>query len=239
MRLTLTLGLKSTLRRRLRLHPEKNADGHHVQREKSHKHESNKKNGDEEKDKQAAAKSEEDKAKAQEEHDHPTAFAQGGDAPPPATAANRAVPFPEPGTPSTAASPPANANGTTPLLPGPNAAKPPSRRSSTSSHSSHPSSPHPMGGIEIAPAAAALRDNGEEDAEEEFEEHAFDHPSTYADQPWIWLPHDALGFSDLLAEDLRSAGVDASDLGATMDGHGTVEVNRNPPDEEWAGGHDR
>jgi hypothetical protein len=91
----------------------------------------------------------------------------------------------------------------------------------------------------IAPAAPGLRAAEEEDEEEEFEEHAFDHPSTYADQAWIWLPHDLLGFSELMAEDLRAVGVEASDLGATLDMNGTVEVSRNPPDEDWAGGHDR
>jgi hypothetical protein len=59
------------------------------------------------------------------------------------------------------------------------------------------------------------------------------------DQPWIWIPQDALGFSAVLVEDLTAAGVDASDLGSMMDARGTVEVTRNPPDEEWSGGHDR
>ena len=74
--------------------------------------------------------------------------------------------------------------------------------------------------------------------EDEEDEHAFDHPSTYQEQPWIWIPKDVLGLSDILAKELRDAGVDASDVGAFMDEKGVVEVRRNPPDEEWAGGHD-
>lgn len=34
------------------------------------------------------------------------------------------------------------------------------------------------------------------------------------------------------------AGIKASDLGAFIDRKGNVEVTRNPPDEEWTGGHD-
>jgi calcium permeable stress-gated cation channel len=71
------------------------------------------------------------------------------------------------------------------------------------------------------------------------------------------VPQDTLGFSEIIVEDLKAAKVDASNLGALMDDHGTVEVcpystlpvnhpdsvslqvTRNPPDEEWTGGHDR
>lgn len=91
-----------------------------------------------------------------------------------------------------------------------------------------------------APAVTASDDeDDEEDEEDDHDEHAFDHPSTYVDQPWIWLPRDQLGLSELLAADLKAAGVDASDVGASMDGKGIVEVTRNPPDEEWLGGHDK
>ena len=77
-----------------------------------------------------------------------------------------------------------------------------------------------------------------DDLDRDFDIHGFDHPSTYAEQPWIWIPKDVLGLSDILAKELRDAGVDASDVGAFMDEKGVVEVRRNPPDEEWAGGHD-
>lgn len=90
-----------------------------------------------------------------------------------------------------------------------------------------------------APAGTDLSDDDEEDEEDDHDEHAFDHPSTYVDQPWIWLPRDQLGLSELLTNDLKAAGVDASDVGASMDEKGIVEVTRNPPDEEWYGGHDR
>ncbi|KAF7376421.1 hypothetical protein MSAN_00057600 [Mycena sanguinolenta] len=76
------------------------------------------------------------------------------------------------------------------------------------------------------------------DEEEEQDDHAFDHPSTYVEQPWIWIPKDRLGLSKLLVDDLHASGVDASDLGAVMDKKGIVEVTRNPPDEEWYGGND-
>jgi calcium permeable stress-gated cation channel len=90
-----------------------------------------------------------------------------------------------------------------------------------------------------APAAVDLSDEEEGEDEEERDEHAFDHPSTYVEQPWIWIPKDTLGLSELLVEELRSAGVESSNSGATMDEKGIVEVSRNPPDEEWLGGHDK
>lgn len=79
-------------------------------------------------------------------------------------------------------------------------------------------------------------DEGEDEAEQD--EHAFDHPSTYVEQSWIWIPKDTLGLSEVLVQELKDAGVDSSNLGATMDEHGIVEVSRNPPEEEWLGGHD-
>jgi len=82
------------------------------------------------------------------------------------------------------------------------------------------------------------------DDDEELGEHAFDHPSTYADARWIWLPHDELGFSKVLMDELKGtgetgSGIDASDIGATMDEKGVVECQRNPPDEDWTGGYDQ
>ncbi|KAF8210651.1 phosphate metabolism protein-domain-containing protein [Mycena galopus ATCC 62051] len=88
----------------------------------------------------------------------------------------------------------------------------------------------------VDPAAAGVDLSDEDvssDEEEEQDDHAFDHPSTYVEQPWIWMPKDRLGLSKLLVDDLRAGGVDASDLGAVMDKKGIVEVTRNPPDEEW------
>ncbi|KAJ7079066.1 DUF221 family protein [Mycena belliarum] len=90
-----------------------------------------------------------------------------------------------------------------------------------------------------APAGVDLSDDdGSSDEEEADDEHAFDHPSTYVEQPWIWMPKDRLGLSQLLVDELHAAGVDASDVGAVMNEKGVVEVTRNPPDEEWSGGHD-
>lgn len=90
-----------------------------------------------------------------------------------------------------------------------------------------------------APALSRSSDSDSDDSDEEAaDEHAFDHPSTYETQKWVWIPKDPLGLSELLAKELRDAGVDASDVGAFMDEKGVVEVKRNPPDEEWTGGHD-
>ena len=76
------------------------------------------------------------------------------------------------------------------------------------------------------------------DEDEDFDDHGFAHPSTYAEQPWIWVPRDELGLSAYFVRMFREAGVDASDEGAVMDARGDVEVNRSPPDEDWSGGHD-
>lgn len=89
---------------------------------------------------------------------------------------------------------------------------------------------------EFAPAAPKKGEEDEED--EDFDVHGFDHPSTYAEQPWIWVPRDELGLSHYFVSDFRASGVEASDDGATMDVKGDVEVNRSPPDEAWTGGHD-
>jgi hypothetical protein len=91
-----------------------------------------------------------------------------------------------------------------------------------------------------APALEDLSDIGDNNSEnsdiEEENEHAFDHPSTYVSQRWIWIPRDPFGLSKELINDLHDAGIDASDEGADMDDKGIVEVTRNPPDEEWSGG---
>lgn len=100
----------------------------------------------------------------------------------------------------------------------------------------------------IAPAAPGLKEtttkdrdgDGDADSDDDldFDENGFKHPSMYTNQPWIWLPKDEVGVSDRLVAEFRSAGVEASDVGAFMDMKGNVEVQRNPPDEDWAGGHD-
>ncbi|PFH52049.1 hypothetical protein AMATHDRAFT_57827 [Amanita thiersii Skay4041] len=92
----------------------------------------------------------------------------------------------------------------------------------------------------IDPAAPALRSMADLASNKEIEndKHAFDHPSTYVEQAWIWIPKDYLGLSEVLIRELEEAGVEASDIGAVMDEKGIVEVTRNPPDEDWKGGHD-
>ena len=76
----------------------------------------------------------------------------------------------------------------------------------------------------------------DDDSDSDFDEAGFDHPSTYLDQPWIWIPKDELGLSQQLVGELRRGGVDASDEGAYIESSGNVEVTRNPPDEAWIGG---
>ena len=92
----------------------------------------------------------------------------------------------------------------------------------------------------FAPPAEALvdTDSDDEDGDGIDDAHEFDHPSTYANQRWIWLPQDSLHLSKLLLKDLKESGVEASDVGAVMDENGVVEVSRNPPDENWQGGYD-
>lgn len=114
-----------------------------------------------------------------------------------------------------------------------------STKSKRSRRSSKASSKRPR----ISFDAPAPRVNHDEDSDSDVEvededSHAFDHPSTYQEQVWIWIPKDGLGLSELLAANLREVGVFASDVGAFMDEDGIVEVRRNPPDEEWTGGHD-
>jgi hypothetical protein len=80
-------------------------------------------------------------------------------------------------------------------------------------------------------------DDDDSDYDDDLEENAFNHPSTYQDQPWIWIPQWEVHpeISAQLVEDIKAGGVDASDIGAIIDDHGTVWVKRSPPDEDWDG----
>ncbi|CAG8583766.1 1042_t:CDS:2 [Acaulospora colombiana] len=96
-----------------------------------------------------------------------------------------------------------------------------------------------------APAKALVDKNGDgeadSDTDDDLEEHAFDHPSIYMDQRWIWIPkweaHPEL--SEELVREIKEHNVDAADVGAIIDEGGNVSVTRGPPDEDWSGGHDR
>ena len=46
------------------------------------------------------------------------------------------------------------------------------------------------GGLTAAPAAAAVNTNTGDESEDDsdLDEFAFDHPNTYKDAPWIWIP---------------------------------------------------
>jgi hypothetical protein len=101
--------------------------------------------------------------------------------------------------------------------------RPPSRASSrptldgtdVSRHSSLHTAP---------PVKTRQDDDSDDDVDEDVDEHAFNHPSTYKPAPWIWVPKDTLGLSDVILEELREAGVDASDLGAFMNEKARVRV---------------
>ncbi|KAG8729091.1 hypothetical protein FRC11_009507 [Ceratobasidium sp. 423] len=113
---------------------------------------------------------------------------------------------------------------------------------SARSKKSNKSKKSEKGGLQIAPAAPAQKtsiagDSSSED-DSDLDDFAFDHPNTYKDAPWIWIPKDTLGISVVLLNELHAAKVEASDEGAEMDEKGIVSVNRNPPDEAWSGGLD-
>ncbi|KAJ4485800.1 DUF221 family protein [Lentinula aciculospora] len=73
------------------------------------------------------------------------------------------------------------------------------------------------------------QDDGFSSSEDSLDKHAFDHPSTYVDQPCIWIPRDPLGLSTVFVDYLEAAGIRASDEGAMMDMRGSVEVTKPPP----------
>lgn len=65
----------------------------------------------------------------------------------------------------------------------------------------------------------------DDEGDEEVDEHAFDHPSTYKPAPIIWVPKDSLGLSEGFLVDLKEAGIEASELGASMNEHARVKVS--------------
>lgn len=92
--------------------------------------------------------------------------------------------------------------------------------------------------IKIDAPAKALVDS---DEDEDLEDNAFNHPSTWAEQRFIWLPRwEAFpALSEELVKEIKAGKVDASDIGAEIDDGGNVKVSRGPPDEDWSGGHDK
>jgi len=83
----------------------------------------------------------------------------------------------------------------------------------------------------LAPPAAAPTAKGDDsDSGDDFmfDDHGFDHPSTYAEQPWIWIPKDDLGLSEVLVAELKASRVEASNEGSSIDHKGTVDVSRKP-----------
>jgi hypothetical protein len=105
------------------------------------------------------------------------------------------------------------------------------QHSTTTSQQSHPEP--------LSRARGQQRDNDDGEFSgygADFDEHAFDHPSTYQEQQYIWIPKDTLGLSAILVNDLKAVGVEANDSGASMDECGNVEVLGNPRDECSDGG---
>jgi hypothetical protein len=94
--------------------------------------------------------------------------------------------------------------------------------------------------IRIDAPAKALADH-DSDVDDDLEDNAFNHPSTWEPQRWIWLPRWKAfpAVSEELMKELKESKVDASDLGAVIDDGGNVEVTRGPPDEDWSGGLDK
>ncbi|KAG5221026.1 phosphoglycerate mutase [Salix suchowensis] len=80
-----------------------------------------------------------------------------------------------------------------------------------------------------APMQLSITENDasedDEDLVDQLNDNAFDHPSSYVEQRWIWIPKDELGLSELIVADLKAAEVQASDSGSTMDKRGVVEGN--------------
>ncbi|BGP55330.1 hypothetical protein JCM8202_002170 [Rhodotorula sphaerocarpa] len=80
---------------------------------------------------------------------------------------------------------------------------------------------------------AAETDHDAGDDDETLDEHAFDHPAMYMEADTVWIPEDPNGLYRDEVEHTRSAGVDASSDGATMNEKGKVDVARAPPGEDW------
>lgn len=72
-------------------------------------------------------------------------------------------------------------------------------------------------------------DSSGEDAD--FDDKGFQHPSTYEEQPCIWIPKDGLGLSRYLIAELSASKVLASDEGTSISDEGYVVVTQGPPDE--------
>ena len=113
--------------------------------------------------------------------------------------------------------------------------RPPSRSSSRSTSDETDLGRNPS--LKIAPPDKAPGDDSDDDADEDMDEHAFDHPSTYKPAPWIWVPKDTLGLSDVFLQELRALHVDGSDLGAFMDEKARVRVTSVPRPHSFANFH--
>jgi len=70
-------------------------------------------------------------------------------------------------------------------------------------------------------------------------DNGFDPPSTFQDQPIIWLAEDAHGLARIEVTKIQQAKVEASTQGANMDQDGKIHVSRGPPDETWLDGRNQ
>ena len=76
------------------------------------------------------------------------------------------------------------------------------------STSQNPGSSIPSTTVSSDPTRHSLDPDDDEGYEDEIDlnEHVFDHPSTYMEQRWMWIPGDSLGLSKVPVEELREVG---------------------------------
>lgn len=74
------------------------------------------------------------------------------------------------------------------------------------------------------------KDAAEIGAEKEEESYGFAHPAASRPQRTVWIPKDEFGLADEEERACKDAGVSVSDVHATMDAKGGVDVNGGPPD---------
>ena len=74
------------------------------------------------------------------------------------------------------------------------------------------------------------KDAAEVVAEKEEVDYGFAHPAASRPQRTVWIPRDEFGWAEEEARACRDAGVLVSDVHATMNAKGGVDVSGGPPD---------
>ena len=67
-------------------------------------------------------------------------------------------------------------------------------------------------------------------AEKEEVDYGFAHPAASRPQRTVWIPRDEFGLAEEEARACKDAGVSVSDVHASMDAKGGVDVSGGPPD---------